>query len=150
MKLPYRRSIVAVITNEAGKLLVGERTKVLGAWQFPQGGIEEGETPQEAFTRELLEEVGCNQVEILKVLPDEISYDFPPGLNARVSLNYRGQTQVWFYGRFHKDHTFDLAKSDDEFVRIKWASVQEIMESVAPWKRDCYLAGLRGLGILKE
>ncbi len=53
-----RWGIIAVIIDESGKVLLFERSDRLDSWQFPQGGIKSGETPEQALFRELEEEVG--------------------------------------------------------------------------------------------
>jgi putative (di)nucleoside polyphosphate hydrolase len=150
LNLPYRRSIVAVITNDKGELLVGERSKIKGAWQFPQGGIEPEETPEQALFRELSEEIGCSQVVILKQLKDEIRYEFPPDLDSSIKERFCGQTQIWFLAKFQPGCTFDLAKADNEFINLKWAPTAQIVNNVVPWKKRSYLLGLTGLGLWKE
>jgi putative (di)nucleoside polyphosphate hydrolase len=149
LNLPYRRSIVAVITNDRGELLVGERSKIKGAWQFPQGGIEAEESPSEALLRELGEEIGCSKVIVLRQLKDEITYEFPDDLDSSIKARFCGQTQIWFLAKFQPGHTYDLTKADQEFTSLKWAKAEEILEGVVPWKKESYLRGLTGLGILK-
>ena len=54
----YRPNVAALMVNEREQLLICERFKVPGAWQFPQGGVDEGEEPDKALLREVEEEVG--------------------------------------------------------------------------------------------
>lgn len=62
----YRKAIAAVIIDNEGRILMCERRDISGAWQFPRGGIEEGENPETALTRELNEELGLNTIEIMQ------------------------------------------------------------------------------------
>ena len=59
-KLPYRPCVGIVLANQQGLVFAGERIDTPDAWQMPQGGIDEGETPREAAMRELHEETGIS------------------------------------------------------------------------------------------
>ena len=96
MDKPYRPCVVAVIQNQAGWLLVGERADHAGAWQLPQGGIDEGETAQEALFRELKEEIGTDQLELVRTSAVKIRYDFPAEVQRERMKAFRGQEQDWF------------------------------------------------------
>src|SRR5204862_320216 len=66
-KLPYRPCVGAMVLNRQGRVFVGKRIdQSLEAWQMPQGGIDAGETPEQALRRELKEEIGTDRVEILR------------------------------------------------------------------------------------
>ncbi len=75
----YRPNVAAIILSpsypSACEIFIGERSDIAGAWQFPQGGIDEGETPKEALYRELEEEIGTNQVEIIAQYPESKNAD---------------------------------------------------------------------------
>ncbi|MBF0440437.1 MAG: RNA pyrophosphohydrolase [Oligoflexales bacterium] len=148
MNLPYRKCVVAVIQDERGLLLVGERKGQRGAWQFPQGGVDDNEDYYMALLRELKEEIGNNKVELVKDGNMEISYDFPGDLNAQIARRYRGQSQRWFLVRFIQGEMPDLSESDGEFQDLKWVSVRDVLENIISWKLDAYKKGLVSLGIL--
>ncbi len=75
---PYRRGVGAVLINTEGKVFVARRIDTPGeAWQLPQGGIEEGETPRQAVLRELAEEIGTDKAEIIAESADWMCYDLP-------------------------------------------------------------------------
>jgi len=59
------------------EFFLGKRSDIKNSWQFPQGGIDKGETPKEALLRELQEEIGCSSVEVIAEYPFWIKYDFP-------------------------------------------------------------------------
>ena len=76
------------------KLLIAQRNDIKGVWQFPQGGIDEGESPEDAMFRELKEEIGTNKVEIISQYPQWLSYDFPE--NIAKKMRFDGQNQKYF------------------------------------------------------
>ncbi|MGH6719152.1 MAG: NUDIX domain-containing protein, partial [Alphaproteobacteria bacterium] len=76
----YRPGVGLYLFDSRGLVFVGERADMPGAWQMPQGGIDEGETPAMAAMRELAEEVGTGRAEIVAEAPDWHSYDLPPRL----------------------------------------------------------------------
>lgn len=140
----FRKGVVAVILNHEGKVLLGERSDSPGAWQFPQGGIEQGETPEHAFFREVREEIGNGNCEILKVSARETRYRWPQGGRDRA-----GQEQVWFLARMLPGEMPDLKKSDHCFVNLKWEDISNVIPQTIEWKRDAFLDGLKQLGLLK-
>ena len=92
----YRPCVLAVIVNQDNKILVGERADKPGVWQMPQGGVDAGETDEQALFRELAEEIGTSEAEVIKKLDDRISYDFPKDLPSDIIKRYKGQKQAWF------------------------------------------------------
>jgi len=142
VELPYRRCVVAVVIDEQQRCLVGERRGMEGAWQLPQGGIEDGEQPTEALLRELGEEIGCADVEILVSAPDPVTYRFPPDLKTHFSSRYAGQTQDWFLVRLRQGAEPDLRLGDGEFQRLDWRHPREIVQGIVEWKREAYIKGL--------
>ncbi len=99
-KLPYRPCVGVVLVNPAGLVFAGQRRdNNPEAWQMPQGGIDEGETPRQAALRELQEETGITPdlVEVMAKTHHWITYDLPPELLGKVwGGKYRGQRQKWF------------------------------------------------------
>lgn len=77
----YRLNVAAIILSSAYpfecKVLVAKRNDMDNVWQFPQGGIDKGESPRSALLRELQEEIGTNEVEIIAEYPKWLQYDFP-------------------------------------------------------------------------
>jgi len=128
---------------------VAERHDRSGSWQFPQGGIDAGETPEVAVKREMLEELGCNAFEIIARAPVPIRYDFPVGRKGP-HAHFRGQEQVWFHLRFALGRAPDLSlATDQEFVATAWVTPEEALKRIIEFKRDAYRAGLAALGLLK-
>jgi len=139
--LPYRPGVGIMLLNRQGKVFVGRRIdQTVEGWQMPQGGIDAGETPQQAALRELQEEVGTDKATILRELDEWFAYELPPHL-VGVALHgkYRGQKQKWFALRFTgTDGDIDLTKHEPEFAVWRWASMDELPELIVPFKREIY------------
>jgi len=137
---PYRPCVGIALFNLRGLVWVGQRAEWdRPAWQMPQGGIDPGETPAAAARRELHEEIGLLDAEILAEAPDWYSYDFPRGVKRG---RHRGQTQRWF-AMLHRggDDAFDLAAHHaPEFSEWRWVSLGEAVALVVPFKQPVYAA----------
>src|SRR5215472_13705143 len=95
----YRRAVGIMLLNRDGEVFVGRRIDMpaMPAWQMPQGGIDPGETPLQAALRELKEEIGTDQAEVLGESRIWLTYDVPAELAAGLwGGRYRGQRQKWF------------------------------------------------------
>lgn len=148
MVLEYRPCVVAVFTNKNGQVLVCERADIKGAWQFPQGGIEPGESALNALYREMREEIGCDRFKVLKEGSGLVKYRFPEGLQKPISTRWIGQSQIWFKLEFDPGHAPDLNDADGEFCSCDWRSVEAALNGIVDWKLDAYREGLRKLGLL--
>ncbi|TDL79375.1 RNA pyrophosphohydrolase [Palleronia sediminis] len=145
--LPYRPCAGIVLVNSDGHVFAGRRIDhASGAWQMPQGGIDEGETPREAALRELEEETGIarDRVEIAGETDGWLTYDLPDDLLGRAWQGaYRGQRQKWFLMRFHgQDDEIRIATDHPEFSAWNWLSCDELLDAIVPFKRDVYSAVL--------
>jgi putative (di)nucleoside polyphosphate hydrolase len=141
--LPYRPCVGIVLINRQGMVFVAHRSDLSegGAWQMPQGGIDEGESPAGAAARELEEEIGTAKAEIVAEHPDWLSYDFPEDMPANKWAGmYRGQTQRWFAFRFTGvDSDIDLEGAHStEFDAWKWVGMAELPGLIVPFKRHVY------------
>jgi putative (di)nucleoside polyphosphate hydrolase len=144
---PYRRNVGAMVFNKHGRVLVARRADVPsafegapGGWQLPQGGIDPGEDPRRAVIRELKEEIGTDQVEILAEYPGWLQYDFPPDLQADMARRYRGQRQRWFALRFlgqDRHIRLDL-DPHPEFDAWRWVLLDELPALAVDFKRSLY------------
>lgn len=130
-----------MLANAAGRVFVGQRIDNPGAaWQMPQGGIDDGETPAQAAQRELLEEIGTTAAEIVAESADWLTYDLPPELLGSVwGGRYRGQRQKWFLMRFTgQDSDIQINTAHPEFDAWKWLPLEELVGVAVPFKRDIY------------
>ncbi len=145
--LPYRPNVGAVLFNRDGLIFVARRADMpnaegpAGGWQLPQGGIDEGEDPRVAVFRELGEEIGTSNAEIIGEHPDWLTYDLPPNLlGIAWRGQYRGQRQRWFAMRFLGDDSEIRLDLDPhpEFDAWRWVTLAELPGLAVPFKRAIY------------
>jgi putative (di)nucleoside polyphosphate hydrolase len=139
--LPYRPCAGMMLLNARGEIFVGKRIdQTVEAWQMPQGGIDEGEDPAVAALRELEEEIGTRNVEIVGEYPGWLNYDLPDHLiGLKWDGRYRGQTQKWFAMRFlGDDREIDLRTRHEEFSEWKWVGADQLLKMIVPFKRPIY------------
>lgn len=135
----FRQNVAAVIENSEGLILVGERSDIAGAWQLPQGGIDDGESPEEAVLREVREETGITG-EFLKIVArsSKVSYLFPRNVNWKSGKGkFDGQEQIYFHIKI-TDSGWSLRRSS-EFVNFEWVKKRRVIERIHELKRDCYI-----------
>ena len=147
--LPYRPNVGAVLFNRAGQVLVARRADMAnaegppGGWQLPQGGIDGNEDPAQAVLRELKEEIGTADAEILGEYPGWLQYDLPwPLVGKSFRGRYRGQRQRWFALRFlgtDAQIRLDL-DPHPEFDKWRWAELDELPRLAVSFKRPIYEA----------
>jgi len=146
MPKPYRPNVAAILQKGDGKILVCQRADFPDCWQFPQGGIDEGETALQALQRELGEETGLKppHYEIVNHRGG-YRYDFPPG--SRLNKNFSGQEQTYFLCRFKgRDSDFDLNTHHTEFIDFQWIAPADFQADWLPgFKRETVLQALGDL-----
>ena len=138
---PYRPCVGIVLFNSEGKVFVGQRLdNMVEAWQMPQGGIDEGETPLEAGFREMEEEIGTARAEFVAEYPEWLNYDIPEDLANRLwQGRFRGQTQKWLAFRFSgTDSDINIETHEPEFRAWKWANPDDLPGMAVPFKRTVY------------
>jgi putative (di)nucleoside polyphosphate hydrolase len=138
-----RPNVGIVLISGGGLVWLGRR---LGApspnnWQFPQGGIDAGESALDAAVRELREETGVVSARLLDQTREWIGYEFPPEhQGSKIAKGWRGQKQLWFAFAFEgQDDEIDLsAHGEVEFDAWRWASLDEALDQVIDFKRQAY------------
>ncbi len=142
----YRPNVGIILLNSRNEVFWGKRVKQ-HSWQFPQGGIKHGESPEQAMLRELWEEVGLRpeHVRIVGRTRDWLRYDVPDQWIRRdLRGNYRGQKQIWFLLRLTgRDCDVSLrATTHPEFDAWRWHDYWVPLETVIEFKRDVYQQAL--------
>ena len=145
----YRPNVGIILCNTKNEVFWGKRIRE-HSWQFPQGGINAGESPEEAMYRELKEEVGLDpcHVRILGRTKSWMRYDVPNHWVRREWRgSYKGQKQIWFLLRLvGRDCDVCLRASDrPEFDAWRWNEYWVPLESVIEFKRDVYQQALNEL-----
>ena len=138
---PYRPNVGIVLFNAAGLVFTAKRLDTKGdAWQFPQGGIDDGEDARAAALRELEEEIGTAKAEIIGEARDWISYDLPRDVAGSWHKGrWRGQTQKWFALKFlGADTDINIATEHPEFSEWRWMRLADVPAVIVPFKRELY------------
>ncbi len=137
---PYRKNVGVVIFNSFGEVLVGERIGLDGSWQLPQGGIDDNEDTKSAAYRELYEEVGIKEAELVYEIPNWISYDFPQNFKSPMAKKYAGQIQKWFLLYWdHPANECNLHVHEQEFESVKFIPLSSCVDSIVSFKKDVYV-----------
>lgn len=140
--LPYRPGVGIMLLNEENRVFVGRRIdmRIGEAWQMPQGGIDADEEPLAAAFREMEEEIGTAQAELIAASAGWYDYDLPEELVPKVwGGRFRGQQQKWFLLRFcGEDADINIATADPEFFQWKWVAPAELPDLIVPFKRQLY------------
>ena len=137
----YRPNVAMIIVSEnypeQKEIFIAQRNDLLDIWQFPQGGIDKGEEVKEALFREMEEEIGTTDAEIVGEYPEWISYDFPEKI-AKKMRPYKGQTQKYFLMKLNKDAKIKLDTAHPEFIDHKFVSVEDVLNHTAHFKKPVY------------
>jgi putative (di)nucleoside polyphosphate hydrolase len=144
----YRPNVAAVIINGNGSLLICERYNIPGAWQFPQGGVDEGESLERALIREVREEVGLGEkdYEILE-RRDGYRYLYPPAVRVKKIRKHgsHGQEQTYFLCKLKPSApTINVMQNPQEFGAYRWIHPNEFdLDWIPSFKREVYLAVMK-------
>jgi len=141
--LNYRPNVAAILQDAEGRVLVCERFNLPGAWQFPQGGVDKGESRDEALVRELAEELSLT-TDDYRLLASKGPYRYLFG-NGRKKKGFDGQEQTYFLARFTATaDRIDVHTKHQEFQAFRWIDPAEFNLAWLPgFKRDVYRAVLR-------
>jgi putative (di)nucleoside polyphosphate hydrolase len=144
----YRANVGIILMDAANRVLIAGRRGRSG-WQFPQGGVRQRESAEQAMYRELGEEVGLGQedVELAGVTRGWIRYRLPRKYLRKSEPKCIGQKQRWFLLSLISDPQklrFD-STSQPEFDRCRWVDYWQPVEEVIYFKRKVYIAALSEL-----
>lgn len=115
----YRPNVAAIVQQQDGRILICERIDMPGAWQFPQGGVEPGETHREALEREMLEELSLASNDY-EVMQDKGPYRYVIG-NGKTKKGYHGQEQRYFLLRLlAPENRINVVTPEQEFSSWRW------------------------------
>ena len=140
-KKNFRPNVAAIILSSKYpakcEIFIASRTDITNAWQFPQGGIDEGESTKEALFRELEEEIGTKDVEIIAEYPTWVSYEFPPVI-AQKMYPYDGQKQKYYLVKLKQGAKININTEIPEFSEYKFVPTKEIYDYITFFKRTVY------------
>ncbi|WP_455198294.1 RNA pyrophosphohydrolase [Kaarinaea lacus] len=148
----YRPNVGIILCNGKGHLLWARRIGQ-DAWQFPQGGIQSHESPEDALYRELREEIGLEQhhVEVLGCTRGWLRYDLPKRFIRHGSQPVCiGQKQLWFLLRLlgsDDDVKLDVGEKP-EFDGWRWVEYWYPIDEVVSFKQEVYRNALEELAPL--
>jgi len=125
----YRPNVAALMINNSGGLLICERKTIPGAWQFPQGGVDDGEELEEALFREVREEIGLEKKHYQIILQKEgYRYLYPPEVRSKKIRKHgsHGQEQTYFLCQLVPGAPqIDVNQSPQEFKAYRWIEPDE-------------------------
>jgi putative (di)nucleoside polyphosphate hydrolase len=141
--LPYRPCVGIVLINKDKNIFGGQRIdSKTNAWQMPQGGIDDGESPLNAAFRELEEETGIETqaTSYIDKMDELVPYDLPVELIPKLwKGKYRGQMQQWFLLEFLQNDDFiNIKTKHPEFSHWKWMTKEEMLKNIVPFKLNTY------------
>jgi putative (di)nucleoside polyphosphate hydrolase len=134
----FRAGVGAVVLDGAGRVLIFERSDISGAWQFPQGGLEEEEDPESGVWRELREETGLTSADValLARYPEPLVYELPhPASSKKTGM---GQVQYWFFFRIRQPRQHISVPVNGEFRRAVWADFGKAVEQAVNFRKRVY------------
>ncbi|EFU7387102.1 RNA pyrophosphohydrolase [Campylobacter jejuni] len=138
----YRPNVAAIVLSSSYpfecKIFIARRSDMDNIWQFPQGGIDKGESVKNALFRELKEEIGTDEVEIIAEYPEWLNYDFPSKIVKKM-YPYDGQIQKYFLVRLKHGATININTKHPEFDDYQFVSVKQIFEMINHFKKNIYV-----------
>lgn len=142
----FRPAIVAIFVNDENKVLIGSSPRD-GGYKFPQGGIDDGETPFDTVKREVMEELGVviEDDDIVQMFEEKVWYYYPGKVDPS-NRGFVGQEFVVFKIKFRDSMKFE--PQDDEFDVLEWIDVSEFEKMDTRHRRDAYKRALELCGLL--
>ncbi|MBT3984404.1 MAG: NUDIX domain-containing protein [Bacteriovoracaceae bacterium] len=147
-KAEYRKNVAAIIIDKQKKILMGKKKVEAGEtpfWQLPQGGIEEGESAEEAITREITEETGMSSFSIIGETDESYRYIWNEKFNP--DSPYIGQEQIYFL--IEAEDIAQLTETDD-FDAYEWVDPSEAVDRTLDIKKPVYTKALKFFHLLED
>ena len=152
----YRKGSVILLHNASlDMFFAGERSDY-PYWQFPQGGVNEGEDYLEAAIRELYEETGIRSIKFIRSTDNLYRYDFPEDISLAIKEKFnedlKGQELKLFLFEFTGDDSeINLeCHGSREFSRWKWLPIKDLLHSIVEFKRDAFIKGAQELEVYEK
>lgn len=142
--MKYRKNVGMMIINADGLVFMAKRKHKSNntnpkCWQMPQGGIDDNESPIDAVYREMMEEIGTNNVELIAESKNWYNYDFPAEVLKTNPMPFDGQTQKWFLFKFlGNDNDFNFTTDVQEFQDFMWSKIDTVPDMIVEFKADVY------------
>ncbi|MDX9813431.1 MAG: RNA pyrophosphohydrolase [Sulfurimonas sp.] len=137
----YRPNVAMVIVSSnyphSKEIFVAKRNDMKDIWQLPQGGIDSGESVEDALFRELNEEIGTDKLEVIASFPSWLDYKFPKDI-AKSMKPYIGQRQKYFLLKLLDDDSVDINTAHPEFSEYKFVSSKDVLELEVGFKKEVY------------
>ncbi len=149
----YRPNVAAILQNSDGHILICERSDIPGAWQFPQGGVDPGETDIQALEREMMEELSLSPGDY-KVISKKGKYRYLIG-EGKTKKGFHGQEQEYFLLQLlSAENAINLETAEQEFKSCRWIEPAQFdLRWLPAMKRDVYREVMNdffGVGIGNE
>jgi putative (di)nucleoside polyphosphate hydrolase len=139
-ELKYRENVAGILRDSRGKILICERLGVRDAWQFPQGGVDQGETSEQALARELWEEISVEAADF-RIVQKLGPYRYLYG-EGRIKRGHHGKEQIYFLCDYlGRENRIDVRTKHPEFQDYRWIHPVEFQLNWLPeMKREVYRA----------
>ena len=137
----YRPNVGIILLNTNNEVWWGKRVREQ-SWQFPQGGVEAGETAVDAARRELYEETSVRSVQFVTAMEEGIRYTFPDFIlekRKKRGIYNPGQDLYWSLFRFvGEESEINLDTAEPEFRKYEWVTLDEAVKRAVDFKKDAY------------
>lgn len=139
----FRPNVAALMVRPEGQLLICERWMIPGAWQFPQGGVDPGESPEQALYREVREEIGLEPKHYeVTGRRDGYRYLYPVDVRSKKLRKHgnHGQEQTYFRCQLHSNSPpVNVNQKSREFSAYRWIEPLEFdLDWLPDFKREVY------------
>ena len=141
-KLPMRIGVGVIILNNENKVFVGKRKdNPIDKWQMPQGGVDKNEDFISAMKRELFEETGIKDFEVIKEIEGMTEYELPDYLLGKIwKGKFKGQEQKWFLMKFlGDDKEININMKNPEFSEWQWVNIDDLKKLIVSFKKNLYI-----------